>query len=242
MAETEKKLTLETSNATLSAAEARAASIAAGEYVAIAVTDTGSRMTPDLVGKVFDPFFTTKTTGTGLGISQVYGFVKQSGGHVKITSVVGAGTTVTIFLPRYLGSQEEPVATAATPTPVAAAGKTILVVEDEPAVRRLTVQSLADIGYAVVEAESAERALEILETHPGFTLMFTDVVMPGMNGHQLAQEAAKRRPGLKVLYTTGYTRDAVVKNDVLDPGVKLLHKPFTLDALAHAIRKAIDAT
>jgi len=241
MADTEKKLTLQTRNVNLSAAEARQASIAAGAYVAIDVIDTGSGMTPDLVAKVFDPFFTTKKTGTGLGLSQVYGFVTQSGGHVKISSVVGAGTTVTILLPRYLGSKEEPPAAVPTPTPMAVAGETILVVEDEPAVRKLTVQSLADIGYAVVEAESAEQALEILETHRGFTLMFTDVVMPGTNGHQLAQEAAKRRPGLKVLYTTGYTRDAVVHNGVLDPGVKLLHKPFTLDALAYAIRKAIDA-
>ncbi|MGE3477098.1 MAG: ATP-binding protein [Rhodospirillaceae bacterium] len=233
------KLTVETSNAAIADAYGRQHGIEPGQYVAICVTDTGAGIAPDVVDKVFDPFFTTKKTGTGLGLSMVYGFVKQSGGHVKIYSEQGHGTTVKIYLPRYFGPKEEQKDTAPAAAPNAK-GETVLVVEDEAAVRKLTVQSLADLGYKVVEAENGERALELLGAHPEVSLLFTDVVMPHMNGHQLATEASKRKPGLKVLYTTGYTRNAVVHNGVLDPDVKLLHKPFTLDALAHAIRRAID--
>ncbi|MGE3333121.1 MAG: ATP-binding protein [Rhodospirillaceae bacterium] len=234
------KLTVETSNAAISDAYGRQHGIEPGQYVAICVTDTGAGMAPEIVDKVFDPFFTTKKTGTGLGLSMVYGFVKQSGGHVKIYSEQGHGTTLKIYLPRYFGPKEEQrdIAPAAAPN---AKGETILVVEDEAAVRKLTVQSLVDLGYKVVEADGGEKALALLEAHPEVSLLFTDVVMPHMNGHQLAQEALKRKPGLKILYTTGYTRNAVVHNGVLDPGVKLLHKPFTLEALAHAIRRAIDS-
>ncbi|MGE4062718.1 MAG: ATP-binding protein [Rhodospirillaceae bacterium] len=235
------KLTVETANASISESYARTAGIEPGQYVAICVTDTGNGMPQHVIDKAFDPFFTTKTTGTGLGLSQVYGFVKQSGGHVKIYSEQGIGTTVKIYLPRYFGPKEETAAVQPAAAPMAKAGETILVVEDEPAVRRLTVQSLADLGYTVVEAESGVQALGLLEKHPDLALLFTDVVMPQMNGRQLAHEATQRRPGLKVLYTTGYTRNAVVHNGVLDPGVKLLHKPFTLDALANAVRRAIDA-
>ena len=233
------KLTVETSNASISEAYGRQLGIEPGQYVAICVTDTGAGMPHEIVDKVFDPFFTTKKTGTGLGLSMVYGFVKQSGGHVKIYSEEGHGTTVKIYLPRYFGPKEEQIAAAPTAPPVAK-GETILVVEDEAAVRKLTVQSLFDLGYQVVEAETGEQALTLLDRTPGVALLFTDVVMPQMNGHQLAQEALRRKPDLKVLYTTGYTRNAVVHNGVLDPGVKLLQKPFTLDALAHAVRRAID--
>ncbi len=235
------KLTVETSNAAISDIYARQAGIEPGQYVAICVTDTGGGIPPDVAAKVFDPFFTTKQTGTGLGLSMVYGFVKQSGGHVKIYSEIGVGTTVKIYLPRYFGPKDVQQDAPAAAAPTAKAGETILVVEDEPAVRKLTVQSLADLGYAVVEADGGEQALALLDQTPSVALLFTDVVMPHMNGHQLAQEALKRRPAIKVLYTTGYTRNAVVHNGVLDPGVQLLHKPFTLDALAHAVRRAIDA-
>jgi PAS domain S-box-containing protein len=234
------KLTVETSNAAISDVYGRQYGIEPGQYVAICVTDTGAGMAPEIVDKVFDPFFTTKKTGTGLGLSMVYGFVKQSGGHVKIYSEPGHGTTFKIYLPRYFGPKDERKDAPPAAAP-AAKGETVLVVEDEAAVRKLTVQSLADLGYKVVEAENGELALDLLDQNPEISLLFTDVVMPQMNGHQLAQEASRRKPGLKVLYTTGYTRNAVVHNGVLDPGVKLLHKPFTLDALAHAIRRAIDS-
>jgi CheY-like chemotaxis protein len=234
------KVTLETTNASISEAYARQLAIEPGQYVAICVTDTGGGMPPEVVAKAFDPFFTTKQTGTGLGLSQVYGFVKQSGGHVRIYSEKDVGTTVKIYLPRYFGPREETIEAAPVPTPTAVNGEAILVVEDETAVRKLTVQSLADLGYTVLEAESGEQALGLLGQHPDVALLFTDVVMPQMNGRQLTEEALKRKPDLKVLYTTGYTRNAVVHNGVLDPGVKLLHKPFTLDALAHAVRRAID--
>ncbi len=233
-------LTVETSNAAISDAYGRQHGIEPGQYVAICVTDSGAGMAPEIVDKVFDPFFTTKKTGTGLGLSMVYGFVKQSGGHVKMYSEPGHGTTAKIYLPRYYGPKEEQKDPPPAAAP-AAQGETVLVVEDEEAVRKLTVHSLADLGYKVVEAESAERALALLGAHPEVSLLFTDVVMPQMNGHQLAVEALKRKPSLKVLYTTGYTRNAVVHNGVLDPGVKLLHKPFTLDALAHAVRRALDS-
>jgi PAS domain S-box-containing protein len=234
------KLTIETANASLSEAYARENQITSGQYVAICVTDTGHGMSPDVVAKVFDPFYTTKKTGTGLGLSQVYGFVKQSGGHVKIYSEEGVGTTVKIYLPRYFGNKEEAPPPPEVAPPTAQASETILVVEDEDAVRKLTTQSLADLGYTVIEADGGEQALKLLESNPSIALLFTDVVMPHMNGRQLAVEAAKLRPDLKVLYTTGYTRNAVVHNGVLDPDVKLLPKPFTLDALARAIRRAID--
>jgi PAS domain S-box-containing protein len=234
------RLTVETSNASISDAYGRQFGISPGQYVAICVSDTGQGIPPEVVDKVFDPFFTTKKTGTGLGLSMVYGFVKQSGGHVKVYSEESHGTTFKIYLPRYFGPKEEQKEPAPVAAPVAR-GETVLVVEDEAAVRKLTVQSLADLGYKVVEADNGEQALDLLGAHPEVSLLFTDVVMPQMNGHQLAQEALKRKPGLKVLYTTGYTRNAVVHNGVLDPGVKLLHKPFTLDALAHAVRRALDS-
>lgn len=236
------KLTVETANAELSEDYAHRNEIAAGQYVAISVTDTGTGMPPEIAGKAFDPFYTTKKTGTGLGLSQVYGFVKQSGGHAKIYSEPGIGTTVKIYLPRYFGAREEPLPAADAPPPPARAGEVVLVVEDEAAVRSLTVQSLTDLGYTVIAADGGEQALTLLDGRADIALLFTDVVMPQMNGRQLAVEALKRRPGLKVLYTTGYTRNAVVHNGVLDPDVRLLHKPFTLDALAHAVRRAIDAT
>jgi CheY-like chemotaxis protein len=200
-------------------------------------------MTPEVVAKAFDPFFTTKPVGqgTGLGLSQVYGFVRQSGGHVKIYSEAGQGTTVKIYLPRLLTSQAEEVA-AEPPRelPRGEAQEVVLVVEDEAVVRQFTVDALTDLGYRVLEADGAIAALRLLDAHPEVAVLFTDIVMPDTNGRKLADEALRRRPDLRVLFTTGYTRNAVVHNGVLDPGVHLLGKPFTVEQLAAKLREVIE--
>jgi len=211
--------------------------------VMIAVSDSGKGMPPEVVARAFDPFFTTKEVGrgTGLGLSQVYGFVKQSGGHVKIYSEIGQGTTVKVYLPRYLGAAEATVEPrASSDLARGEASEVVLVVEDEPAVRQFSVDALRELGYAVIEADGAAAALAALDAHPEIVLMFTDVVMPDTNGRKLADEAVRRRPGLRVLFTTGYSRNAVVHNGVLDPGVRLLGKPFTIDELATRVRNLLD--
>lgn len=239
------KLTVETSNAYLDEEyAAREVGIPPGQYVLIAVTDTGAGMSRDVVARAFDPFFTTKPAGrgTGLGLSQVYGFVRQSGGHVRIYSEQGLGTTVKLYLPRHHGP--ETAATAAT-TPARSAprgetSETILIVEDDVRVRDLTADTLAELGYNVLAAESAAAALRQLEVNPNISLLFTDVVMPDANGRKLAEEAWKRRPQLKILFTTGYTPNAVVHNGVLDPGVELIVKPYSIDRLARKVRDVLD--
>jgi CheY-like chemotaxis protein len=239
------RLTIETANAHLDdryvAAEI---GVAAGQYVLIAVTDAGVGMTPEVIAKAFDPFFTTKSVGkgTGLGLSQVYGFVKQSGGHVKIYSEVGVGTTVKLYLPRLLGDAVAPAAND-EPSPPAAgdARELILVVEDEAGVRAVSVECLRELGYRVIEADGAAAALSQLAAHPDVALLFTDIVMPEVNGAKLAEVARALRPGLKVLFTSGYTRNAVVHNGVVDPGVELIGKPFTVEALAAKVRSLLDA-
>ena len=234
------RLTIETQNAHLD--DRYAAShpgTDAGQYVLIAVTDSGSGMPRDVIDKAFDPFFTTKAVGkgTGLGLSQVYGFVKQSGGHVMIYSEVGQGTTIKIYLPRLRGDFQEDVdARGEQPIPLGDPREVVLVVEDEPAVRQFSVEALTELGYRVFDAGGAAAALQLLDAHPEIVLLFTDVVMPDVNGAKLADEARRRRPDLKVLFTTGYTRNAVVHNGVLDPGVELIGKPFTLEALAAKVR------
>ena len=240
------RLTLETQNAHLDERYTAAhPGIASGQYVLLAVTDTGTGMPPAVIAKAFDPFFTTKEIGkgTGLGLSQVYGFVRQSGGHVKIYSELGQGTSIKIYLPRLTGVPE----TASTSEheqnlPLGESREVILVVEDEPTVRQFSVEALRELGYQVIEAEGAAAALRLLDAHPEIVLMFTDVVMPDINGARLAEEARRRRPDLKILFTTGYTRNAVVHNGVLDPGVEMLGKPFSLDALAAKIRFVLEST
>ncbi|HEX6721492.1 MAG TPA: ATP-binding protein [Burkholderiaceae bacterium] len=239
------RLTIETANCHLDSRYAAGHDgLAEGQYVLIAVTDTGIGMAPEVVAKAFDPFFTTKEVGrgTGLGLSQVYGFVKQTGGHVKIYSEVGQGTTVKIYLPRLTGEHVGESAIDEVPQ-VALGGnqEVILVVEDEPDVRQISVASLRELGYRVLEADSAATALRLLDAHPEIDLLFTDVVMPEINGRKLADEAQRRRPGLKVLFTTGYTRNAVVHNGALDPGVQLIGKPFSLEELAVRLREVLDA-
>jgi CheY-like chemotaxis protein len=211
--------------------------------VLIAVTDTGAGMAPEVVEKAFDPFFTTKEVGkgTGLGLSQVYGFVKQTGGHVKIYSEPGQGTTIKIYLPRLIGgAAAEAAQDADRPLPFGDARELILVVEDEAAVRQFSVDALGELGYRVLEADGAQAALRLLDAHPDIVLLFTDVVMPDVNGARLAEEVRRRRPELKILFTTGYTRNAVVHNGVLDPGVEMIGKPFSIDALAAKVRMVLD--
>jgi signal transduction histidine kinase len=230
------RLTIETSNAHLDEAYAAShAEVAPGQYVMIALTDTGIGMTPDIVERAFEPFFTTKPAGqgTGLGLSQVYGFIKQSKGHVKLYSEPGRGTTVKFYLPRFFeaGEAARPSRDTMAPLPTGTR-EAILVVEDEDQVRAFLVESLRELGYTVYPAENALQGLRLLDSHADVILLFTDVVMPEMDGRKLADEARRRRPGLKVLFTTGYTRNAIVHNGVLDVDVHLISKPFTLDQLA----------
>ena len=238
------RLTIETANCHLDDRYTAAHPfVTPGHYVLIAVTDTGGGMSSEVMAKAFDPFFTTKEVGkgTGLGLSQVYGFVKQSGGHVKIYSEAGQGTTVKVYLPRLIGSAEESdEATAVADLPLGEAQEVVLVVEDEPAVRQFSTDALAELGYRVLEADGASAALRLLDLHPEIALLFTDVVMPEVNGRKLADEALRRRPDLKVLFTTGYTRNAVMHNGVLDAGVQLLGKPYTVEELAAKVREVLD--
>jgi len=233
------KLTIETGNADLDDRYVLDhPGIAPGQYVMLAVTDTGTGMPADIAAKAFDPFFTTKRSGvgTGLGLSQVYGFVKQSGGHVKIYSEVGEGTTIKIYLPRHLGAVEDAKLSGDRGAlPTSDGSVSILVVEDEEGVRRYSTDALRDLGYRVLEADSGESALRVIDAEPDISILFTDVVMPGMNGRKLAEAALERRPSLKVLFTTGYTRNAIVHNGMLDPGVVLLSKPFSLEDLARKV-------
>jgi PAS domain S-box-containing protein len=239
------RLTIETQNAHLDARYAASeVGVRPGHYVLIAVTDTGCGMPEEVIAKVFDPFFTTKPVGrgTGLGLSQVYGFVKQSGGHVRIYSELDNGTTVKIYLPRLFGADHDAAETASSAEmPLGDALEVILVVEDEPSVRQFSVDALNELGYKVLEAEGAAAALRLLDAHPEIALLFTDIVMPDVNGGKLAELARKKRPDLRVLFTTGYTRNAVVHNGVVDPGVQLIGKPFMLDELAAKVREVLDA-
>jgi len=217
--------------------------LAAGQYVMIAVSDEGTGMLPETMDRAIDPFFTTKAVGkgTGLGLSQVYGFVKQSKGHLKLYSEIGHGTAVKIYLPRYYGAEQvaEVAAVVRQPERRGTSSEVILVVEDEDRIREVTTEALRELGYTALPAASAKQALQILESRPEIGLLFTDIVMPDMNGRRLAEAALKLRPKLKVLYTTGYTRNAVVHNGVLDPGVNFIAKPFTVDQLGQKIREVL---
>jgi signal transduction histidine kinase/CheY-like chemotaxis protein len=239
------RLIIETANVDLEESYAAAhPDVNPGQYVMISVSDTGTGMSPEVVDRVFDPFFTTKPAGqgTGLGLSQVHGFIKQSGGHVAIQSEPGVGTTVKLYLPRHQGDGSPQTVQESRPPPVWRApqgGETILVVEDEDAVRRLAVEMLSELGYSAVEAENAERALQVLEAHPEIDALITDIVMPGMNGRMLANEVLARRPGLPVLFTTGYTRDAIVHHGVLDPDVHVVMKPYSLELLSAKLHEVL---
>jgi PAS domain S-box-containing protein len=240
------KLTLETANVYLD--ESYAASqveVVPGQYTMVAVTDSGSGMTPDVLAKAFDPFFTTKDVGhgTGLGLSQVYGFAKQSGGHVKIYSEIGEGTTVKLYFPRVHAAVSQDEIERVEVVVQGSANETILIVEDDADVRGYSCDMLRELGYSILEAENGEAGLRLLDAHPHIKLLFTDVGLPGgMNGRQLADEARRRRPHLRVLFTTGYARNAIVHDGRLDPGVELITKPYAQAALSTKLRDMLEAS
>jgi signal transduction histidine kinase/CheY-like chemotaxis protein len=240
------RLTIEAANCFLDEAYAEShAEVTSGQHVMIAVTDTGTGMSPEVLEHVFEPFFTTKDIGrgTGLGLSQLYGFVKQSGGHVNIYSEVGAGTTVKLYFRRAVLATEprgEPVAQRASEPCAAVASSTLLLVEDDPLVRLFGATTLEDGGYTVIEAHDGLDALAKLDEHPEVSLLVTDVGLPGgMTGRVMADEARRRRPDLRVIFTTGYARNAIVHNGVLDPGLRFLGKPFTAEMLLRKVAEAL---
>jgi len=239
------KLTLETANVFLDHAYAAGQSeVVPGQYVQLAVSDNGIGMTPEVQARAFDPFFTTKDIGkgTGLGLSQVYGFIKQSRGHVKVYSEVGEGTTVKIYLPRFHGEGEVKEEVAHPVSVRGALEEAILVVEDDEDVRASTTEMVRELGYTVLEAADGRTGLQLLDVHPEIRLLFTDVGLPGgMNGRQLADAARSRRGNLRILFTSGYARNAIVHDGRLDPGVELITKPFTQGVLAARLRDILDA-
>lgn len=236
------KLTIETSNAHIDDRYARENPIPSGQYVMIAVTDTGTGMTADVLARAFDPFFTTKGVGkgTGLGLSQVYGFVRQSGGSVKIYSEVGVGTTLKIYLPRSHGGIPDSPAAALAGEHPGRSDEVVMIVEDEDRVRLMAAEALRELGYSVLEMSGPRDALAVVESGQVPSLLFTDVVMPEMSGRELVDKVRTSHPALKVLYTTGYTRNAIVHNGTLDFGTELLTKPYTIDELAEKVRKVLD--
>ncbi|GJE05115.1 Sensor histidine kinase RcsC [Methylobacterium jeotgali] len=237
------RIVIETSNRWIDAQVARRQDMPEGEYLSLSVSDTGTGMPPEVIAKAFDPFFTTKPLGqgTGLGLSMIYGFAKQSGGQVRIHSTVGEGTTVSVYLPRHQG---EAARDEALPRggllPVAGAGETVLVVDDEPSVRMLVTDVLGELGYTAVEAADAAGGLRVLQSGARIDLLVTDVGLPGgLNGRQMADAARATRPDLKVLFITGYAENALLTNGQLEPGMAVLTKPFAVDALATRIREMI---
>jgi len=238
------KLVVETTNRHLdSVFTAAYGTLTPGDYVELSVSDTGCGMPESVISRAFDPFFTTKPIGqgTGLGLSMIYGFARQSHGHVSIHSVVGQGTTVSLFLPRFVGEviADEPLNPALLP--FANAGETVLIVEDDPAVRVLVSAVLSELGYAFVEAGDADSAMPIIESSQRIDLLISDVGLPGMTGRQLAEIGRQVRPDLKVLFITGYAEHAAVRGGFLDPGMQMITKPFTFDLLTATVREMIKA-
>ncbi|UVO50183.1 ATP-binding protein [Sphingomonas sp. SUN019] len=237
------RITIETANKWLDEKVARERDVPAGQYVALSVTDTGTGMSPDTISRAFDPFYTTKPLGegTGLGLSMIYGFVRQSGGQVRIYSEVGQGTTMTLYFPRaYADDETEHNREGRLADLPSADGETVLVVDDEPAVRALITDVLGDLGYKTIEACDGPEGLALLKSRSAIELLVTDVGLPkGMNGRQLADAARVDRPSLKVLFITGYAENAVIGNGQLEPGMHVLTKPFAMDALANRVRELI---
>jgi CheY-like chemotaxis protein len=238
------KLTIETANFYID--DEYAASdpeVPPGQYVMLAVTDTGTGMNEEVRARAFDPFFTTKPVGqgSGLGLSLVYGFAKQSGGNVRIYSEFGQGTTVKLYLPRITGEEEQPAPAVRSRLPRGARSReVILIAEDEPEVLAYAARVLRQAGYEVLEAGSADAALAILSSQQ-IDLLFTDIGLPGVSGRQLADQGRNLQAALKVLFTTGYARNAIIHNGTLDPDVNFIPKPFNSDALARKIRQVLDS-
>jgi signal transduction histidine kinase len=237
------RITIETANSWLDERAARQRDMQPGQYVAICVSDTGTGMTPDVLARAFDPFFTTKPAGqgTGLGLSTIYGFARQSSGQVRIYSEVGQGTSVHLYLPRHLGDAEnEEAVLQLDQAPKAGAGETVLVVDDEPSVRMLVAEVLEELGYSSIEASDGLSGLKVLRSDVRIDLLITDVGLPGgLNGRQMADAARANRPDLKVLFITGYAENAAIGNGHLEPGMHVLTKPFAMDILAARIRSVI---
>ncbi len=237
------KLTIETMNVWLDENGAASAELTPGQYVMIAVTDNGTGMTDQVKRRAFEPFFTTKDVGkgSGLGLAMIYGFARQSGGHVKIYSEVGLGTSVKVYLPRSYVRPQAGEPQASVGEPPLGHGEIVLVVEDDDSVRLLAVTLLGDLGYQVVEAASGAAALALADGQPRIDLLFTDVALPGgMDGRQLSEALARKRPGLRTLFMSGYSANAIIHHGRLDPGVQLLQKPFHKSDLASAVRKALE--
>ncbi|MBP5953834.1 PAS domain-containing hybrid sensor histidine kinase/response regulator [Pseudomonas sp. P42] len=232
-------ITVETANRAVAVESVRTLDIPEGEYLCLCVTDTGTGMSTEVIAKAFDPFFTTKPLGqgTGLGLSMIYGFTKQSGGHVRVHSQVGQGTTMCIYLPRYRGeAKQNHDATRSTTTPLVKAGETILIVDDEPTVRMLLKDVLSELGYTVLDAADSIEGLETLRSNAQIDLLITDVGLPGgMNGRQMADAGREIRPKLKTLFITGYAENAVIGSAQLGPGMQVLTKPFAVDTLVSRV-------
>jgi CheY-like chemotaxis protein len=237
------RLTVETGNTWIDDDTSVERDLVPGQYVTVCVTDTGTGMSRDVIARAFDPFFTTKPTGkgTGLGLSMVYGFARQSEGQVRIYSEEGQGTTVKMYLPRHHGEVPDAIAVPEPlETPKAEDGETVLIVDDEPTVRMLVADTLAQLGYQAIEAGDAASGLRVLESDARIDLLITDVGLPGgMNGKQMADQARTNRPRLKVLFITGYAENAAISNGHLGPGMHVLSKPFAIDKLTARIKALI---
>lgn len=237
------RLTIETANKWLDDRAARDRDLPPGQYVSLCVSDTGTGMAQDVIERAFDPFFTTKPLGqgTGLGLSMVYGFVRQSGGQIRIYSEVGAGTTMCLYFPRHFGEADEREELPSADAIERGEGEVVLVVDDEVLLRMLMLDVLQDAGYRAVEAADGPSAMKILESGARIDLLVTDVGLPGgMNGRQIADAARRTRPDLKVLFITGYAENAVVGSGHLAPGMAVLTKPFEVAAFGHKVRDMID--
>ena len=238
------KLTIETANRRIDDRAARDLGIEPGQYVSMCVSDNGVGMTPEVAARAFDPFFTTKPIGlgTGLGLSMIYGFAKQSGGHVRIYSEVGQGTMVCVYLPRYVGSDvEAEVSQPTTPSDASGRGKVVLVVDDEASVRMFVREILIELGYDVLEAENGIDALKVLQGPDTIDLLVTDVGLPGgMNGRQIADAARSIRPVLPILFITGYAENAVLSHGHLDPGMHVVTKPFEFNAFVSRVERLLE--
>ncbi|MDO9412031.1 MAG: PAS domain-containing protein [Pseudolabrys sp.] len=240
------KLTIETANKWIDERAGRERDMTPGQYISLCVTDTGTGMTPDVVAHAFDPFYTTKPMGdgTGLGLSMVYGFVRQSGGQVRIYTEVGQGTTMCLYFPRHEGEEdaEDVLGGQLQAAKAAGAGETVMVIDDEPTIRMLIAEVLEDQGYATIEASDGASGLRVLQSQARIDLLITDVGLPGgINGRQIADAARELRPGLKVLFITGYAENSILANGILDKGMQIVTKPFEMDALAGKIRELIES-